>query len=145
MRIGGIYRTTNPTLTDGQWTDLAIDESGALRTSAAPSAAGSLSNAATLTGLRINTAATGDITLVSATASQTTKVYRFRLTAAAATNVSIKDGAGTVLEIIQFPAAGAIVLDLSTRPYWTTTVNTAFIINQSAAVAIEGRMDYIKS
>ncbi len=141
-----IYVAATPTLADGQQTPLYLDATGALRTNAAPSASGSLAPATALTSVRISTAvAATDVTLVTATAAQTTKVHRFRLTCSAATNVSIKDGAATVLELIHLPAAGQYILDLSDRPYWTTTANTAFIINQTAATALEGRVDYIKS
>lgn len=99
-----------------------------------------------LTTLRItNAAASGNTTLVTATASQTTRVHRMRLSVAGATIVQILDGA-TVLEVFNFAGNGGnVVLDLSDRPYYTTTANTALVLNSSAAVQVDGRLEYIKS
>jgi hypothetical protein len=140
MGIQGIYRATNPVLGDGDQTQIRVDSSGRLLTGTA-----SPLSTSDLTAARISFGATGDQTIVTATAAQATKVYRIRLTVAGATNISIKDGAATTLEIIQFPAAGMLILDFNTRPYWTTTANTAFILNSSAAVQVEGRVEYLKS
>jgi hypothetical protein len=135
-----IYRAATPTLGDGDQIQPRVDSMGRLITATA-----SPLSTSDLTAARISFSATGDQTIVSATASQTTRVYRLRLTVAGATNISIKDGAASTLEIIQFAAAGMLVLDFNTRPYWVTTANTAFILNSSAAVAVEGRIEYIKS
>lgn len=140
MGIQVLYKATAPTLGDGDQTQLRCDSAGRLLTGTA-----SPLSTNDLTAARISFSATGDQTIVTATAAQTTRVYRLRLSVAGATNISMKDGAGTTLEIIQFAAAGMIVLDFNTRPYWTTSVNTAFILNSSAAVAVEGRIEYIKS
>lgn len=135
----GIYRVTNPVLGDGDQTQWRVDNAGRLMTATA-----SPLSVNDLTAARITFAATGDQTIVSATASQTTRIYRLRLTVAGLTNITVKDGA-TTLEVIQFPAAGMLILDFNTRPYWVTSANSAFILNSSAAVAVEGRVEYLKS
>lgn len=98
-----------------------------------------------MTGLRINTAALGDTALVSATASHTTRVHALRLNVAGAVIVQIRDGA-TVLEVFNFGAAGGSAqLEFRDRPYYVGTVNTALNINLSAAVQVDGRIEYVKS
>ena len=98
-----------------------------------------------LTGLRINVAASGDTALVAGVGGQTTRVYRMRLSVAGAVVVQIKDGA-TVLEVFNFPAAGgSVILDLSDRPYYRTAVAAALNINLSAAVQVDGRLEFVQS
>jgi hypothetical protein len=84
--------------------------------------------------------------LVSATASQTTRVHRIVATADAACDIELRDGsAGTVLRKLHFPAAGAYVLDFNARPWAKTTANTALFWARSAAVACTIEIDYVKS
>lgn len=98
-----------------------------------------------LTGLRINTAAGGDTPLVAAVAGQTTRVHSLRLSVAGAVIVQIRDGA-TVLEVFNFAGVGgAVVLDFRSRPWYKTTANTALNINLSAAVQVDGRVEYVTS
>lgn len=98
-----------------------------------------------LTGLRINTAASGDTALVAAVAGQTTRVHSLRLSVAGAVIVQIKNGA-TVLEVFNFAGVGgALVLDFRSRPWYLTTANTALNINLSAAVQVDGRIEYVTS
>lgn len=94
--------------------------------------------------LRINNAATlGDTVLVAAIASRKTRVYSLRLSVAGATIVQIKDGAGTVLEVFNFAGAGGgAMLDLRELPYYTGTANTALIMSSSAAVQVDGQLEY---
>lgn len=107
---------------------------------------GFTAGAAALTRVKIDTASSGDITLVSATSSQTTKLYRMLLVAAGATTITVKDGAGTTLTgAMTLSAGGAIVLDYSGEPWFTTSSNTALIIANANAVQISGAAYYIKS
>ena len=140
----GVFRSANATLSDGQQSFPALDSTGAMRVNDGGTAANTVSPSTALTGQRITFNATADQTIVAATAAQTTKAHRLRLSIAGATNISIKDGA-TVLEVFQFAGAGALILDFSERPYYVTTANTAFVIASSALVAVEGRIDFVKS
>jgi hypothetical protein len=93
--------------------------------------------------LRINNAAAlGDTTLVAAVAGQKTRVYGVRLNAAAPTTVQLKDGAGTVLEVFNLVAGVPYILELREQPYYTGSVNTAFILNSSLAVQVDGELEY---
>lgn len=73
--------------------------------------------------------------LVAATASQTTRVHQIVASAAGATTLEFKDGSGgTTLFTLEFPAAGAYVLDFTERPYLKTSANTALHVISSNAV-----------
>ena len=162
----------DPAYTEGQDAPLSQTREGYLRVLSKPAVAGagtaeaasrvtlasddpavallgtgpSLRATSDLTGLRINNAAaSGDTALVSATASQTTRVHRMKLSVAGACIVQIRDGA-TVLEAFNFAGVGGgIVLDFSERPWYITTANTALNLNVSVAVQVDGRLEYVKS
>lgn len=137
----GIYRASPVTLVDGQQSQPAIDSAGRLITATA-----SPLTSSDLTQTRITFNATTEQTIVAATAAQTTRVYRFRVSTAGAANITVRDGvAGTILEVLQFPAAGFLILDFNTRPYWVTSTNAALTLQSSTAVQIEGRIEFVKS
>jgi hypothetical protein len=93
-----------------------------------------------------SSSSSGEVSLVTATASQTTRVYKAVVTAAAATVIEIRDGAaGTALWTIEFPAAGAYVFDFDPRPWAKTTANTALIRNSTVATKVTIAFWYIKS
>lgn len=84
--------------------------------------------------------------LVSATASQTTRVHRMVITAAAATVIELRDGTGgTALWTVEFPAAGAYTFDFDPRPWAKTTANTALIMNSTVATKVTIALWYVKS
>lgn len=85
-----------------------------------------------------------DIQIVSGTASQTTRVHRMRITAAGSVVMSIKDGT-TVLEVINLIAGVPFILNLSDRPYYKTTVATALNYALSAAIQVNGVVEYRKN
>ncbi len=98
-----------------------------------------------LTPLRINTAASGVTQLVAAASGQTTRVHRMKLSVAGAVIVQIRNGA-TVLEVFNFAGAGGnVILDFDGNPWYETSANTALNINLSAAVQVDGRVEYITS
>lgn len=102
--------------------------------------------AAALTGASISASSSGDNTLVSGTASQTVRVHRLLLVAAADCTITFKDGASTSLTgAITLKAGGAIVLDLSADPWFVTSSGNGFVANLSGAVQISGRIYYTKS
>lgn len=92
-----------------------------------------------------NAAATGDTVVVAAVAGQSVRAYGMRLSVAGATIVSIKDGAGTVLEVFNFAGVGGgVVLDLREDTFYETSGGNAFIINSSAPVQVDGRLEYFQ-
>jgi len=85
----------------------------------------------------------GSTPLLAATPGQTNRVHGLRLSVAGAVVVSILDGA-TLLERFNFAGnGGGIVLDLREKPYYTGSVNTALNISLSAAVQVDGRLEYV--
>lgn len=83
--------------------------------------------------------------LVAATILQTTKGYRMVVTAAAATTFDFLDGSGgAALYTLEFPAAGAYVLDLEERPYFKGTANTALFVKSSNAVKTTVALSYVQ-
>lgn len=93
------------------------------------------------TQVRINNSAGTSTTLVAAVAGKVVRVYALRLSPAAATIVNLQDGAGAILEVFNFPAAGTYVLDLREETYYTTTAGNALVMN-STAVQVDGRLEY---
>lgn len=92
--------------------------------------------------LRINTAASGDTTLVAAAVGLRCRVHALRLSVAGAVIVTIKAGS-TVLEVFDFAAAGTMApLELRFQPYYVTAENEAMVINLSGAVQCNGRLEY---
>lgn len=85
-----------------------------------------------------NSAASGDSNLVAAATGKSVRVYGLRLDAAAACIVQIKDGAGTVLEVFNFAAAGRQMLPQRELPYYATTAGNALVMNVSGAVQVDG-------
>lgn len=84
--------------------------------------------------------------MITATASQTSRIHRMTITAAAATVVEIRDGAsGTPLKTIEFPAAGAFVFDFSERPYVKSSTNTKLVRNSTVATKVTIDFEYVKS
>lgn len=70
-------------------------------------------------------------------AAVTTRVHRMRVTAAGAATVTFLDGSGgAVLFTLEFPAAGAYVLDFSERPYFKSSANKAIVLSSSTAVKV---------
>jgi len=90
-----------------------------------------------------NAAAAGDTTVVAAVAGRSVRVYGLRLSVAGACVVQIKDGAGIVLEQFNFAGAGGGVrLKLRGTPFYIGTQGNALIVNSSAAVQVDGELEY---
>lgn len=134
-------------LSSGSVINVSKDIVGALATGAGTTAvAFSPANVTPLTGTAITFAASGDNTVIAAVASQTTKVFSIFFTVAGATTITIKNGAGASLTgAMTLSTGGSFTLDMNTMPWFTTSVNTAFIINSSAAVQVSGRVYSITS
>jgi hypothetical protein len=82
--------------------------------------------------------------LVSATASQTTRVHRAVISCAGACLVELLDGT-TNAKTIRFPGAGVAILDFAAEPWVITSVNTALQFKTSAAVQVDVDVEYVKS
>lgn len=90
----------------------------------------------------VNKAAAATTDLIAAVAGQKVRAYALRLNVAGAVVVSILDGA-TLLERFNFGAAGdGVYLDLREMPYYVTTAGNALRITLSAAVQVDGVVEY---
>ena len=103
--------------------------------------------AANLTSVAINAASSGDNSLVTATASQTTRVYKFFMVNAGATDVNVKFRSATTDFHPASPLkpGGSFTLDFDGEPWFVTAANEALNLNLSAAVQVSGRAYYTKS
>ncbi len=92
----------------------------------------------------INCAASGDNTLVAAVAAQKIRVWGFFLKVAGAVNMKFKNGAGTDFHpALPFVVNGdGWVEDLQGEALFECAVNTALILNLSAAVQVSGYLYY---
>jgi hypothetical protein len=98
-----------------------------------------------LSSLAVAFSSTAEQPVIAASSGKTTSVYRLRLYTKGATDITVRSAmGGAVIEVIPFVAAGALVLDFSDRPYWTTAVGGALTLQSSAAVQVSGRVDYVQ-
>jgi len=87
----------------------------------------------------INSAAGGDITVVSAVTGQIVRVYKLVLNSITATAITPKDGASTALSgPLEFGATDTRHWPNDGQPWYKTSSGNAFIINSSAAVQVSG-------
>jgi hypothetical protein len=95
---------------------------------------------AKITGLHFGEAvdsAAGDTVLIPGVAGQSIAVDQFRISAAGAVTVLIKDGAGITLDAYVFAGAGsAPPLPNSGVPWYLTTPGNGLVLNLSAAVQV---------
>lgn len=107
-------------------------------------------NAKTTTSLSsatINTASTGDQTIIAGSGSQTIRVMRLIMTVSAATNLIFKNGASGFAwtGAMSMTANGSIVLDYTGEPWYVTSTANGFIINQSGTAQMSGTIWYTQS
>ncbi len=96
----------------------------------------------------INTASSGDVTIVSGVTGQTVRVLEMVFTAHAATNVTFKDGTTALTGPMELTAAGAsfnFFLVASGAPHFITSKGNGFVINNSNAVQLSGYLLYTQS
>lgn len=97
-----------------------------------------------LTQVAIATTTSGDQTIISATAAQTSRIHKLVLTGSGATVLSIKSAA-SVRATLRFMGAWSLVLDFQGEPHFVTGTNEAFILSPSTTINIDGWADYEKS
>lgn len=99
----------------------------------------------TLTYGIANITTSGDTTLVSATASQTTRLHSLYCTIDGATVVTLKSATTAISATFRFPASGGFI-NWAYGPYWRvkTAANEALVFNSSAAVNANCNFTYVK-
>jgi hypothetical protein len=104
-------------------------------------------NPTDLTEVAINIAASGDNSIVAATAAQIIRVWAFWLKInGSGTGVSLKfrSAANDLHPAIPFNDKDGWVMGFMSRPWFTCTVAEALQINLSAAIQVSGRLYYTK-
>ena len=130
----------DPAVTSLQLIDNAMAAATPIRTRPGMPTTQGLTNAA------IDIASSGDNTIVSATASQTTRVFRLALIVDAAVDIIVKTGSTALTGTLRFKSPGAsLILDFDGEPHFITGSNEAFILNLSAAISVDGWIQYEKS
>lgn len=99
---------------------------------------------ATLTRATVSITTATDTTIVSATASQTTRLHRFSLSVSGACTLTWKS-ASTTLWAKDFPSAADWSETFSELAYIETAANEALVLTTSAAVTVKGVVAYKKS
>ena len=99
---------------------------------------------ATLTRATVNITTATDTTIVSATASQTTRLHRFSLSISGACTLTWKS-ATTTLWAKDFPSAADWSEPFSELAYVETAANEALVLTTSAAVTVKGVVAYKRS
>lgn len=97
-----------------------------------------------LTAAVINISTATTTAIVSATASQTTRVHRVRLNVAGAQQITVQS-ASTTREVLNFTASGMLVYDFDSRPWYTTATNEALNFVTTTTAQVNGVVEYIKS
>ena len=95
-------------------------------------------NVSVLTAVVIDSAAGGDIILKAATPGLVTKLYRILFVVGGSTSIMYKDGVTEISGPFPFTAGGGMVLDFLQDPWYQTSLNSALILNSSAAVQVSG-------
>ena len=97
-----------------------------------------------LTNASLSFATLGDNTLVSATVSQTIRVFRLVLVVEGDVGVKLMTGVTNLTGVMKLKDGGSIILDFDGEPWFVTGSNEAFIANLDAAVNVRGFIQYVK-
>lgn len=96
-----------------------------------------------LLSVAIDDAASGDTTIISATAGRKITIFRLWLWSNGTVTATLKDGASTNLAgPMALVAQNFIKFDHEDDPWFTLTAGNAFIINLGAAIQVSGRVYY---
>ena len=91
-------------------------------------------------------ATSGDATIIAGVANQTIRVFAWWFSVGGAVNVTWKDGTVPFHPAIPLTALGASwSQDPMGRPWLTTTLGNALVLNLSANVQVSGRLYYTQS
>lgn len=101
---------------------------------------------ARFSSVNINSATSGDNSLITGTTGQTIRIFGLFIGSTGAQTWKFKSSTATDLMPF-FPAAagGNLVLPITGEPYYITTTGETLYINQSTSVQISGRVFYVKS
>lgn len=102
-----------------------------------------------LTEAAINFANTGDNTIVAGVIGSGIYVFKYFLVVTSATVLTFWDGSSVSGNQLTGPisliANEAMVFTFDTRPWYSTTVGNAFVINASNGAQVSGRVYYLQA
>ncbi|MCG8442269.1 MAG: hypothetical protein MI723_10720, partial [Caulobacterales bacterium] len=132
-------------LPDGAAADATLVTRASETTAAGVLAALGLAPAKALTSTPVSASASGDNTLVAGAVGETARVHRLIMMPAGDVSAGIKAGATTLLEPMPLLANQGLVLEYSREPYFVGGDNEAIVLTLSAAVAVTGMIEYVRS
>lgn len=95
-----------------------------------------------LTAAAISVNATGATALVAGVSLMKVRVFRIAFVVTAATTVTLQDGTTNLSGPIPLGANGAVTLDNSGDPWFTTSLGNAFNLSSAVATQISGMLYY---
>ena len=98
-----------------------------------------------LTNAAVSIAGLGQQALVTATASQTTRVFRLVLVFHSASTAKFQTASTDLTGAMQFRADDKLILDFDGEPWFVTGSNEAFNINLGSSITLTGFIQYEKS
>ena len=99
-----------------------------------------------LTDVAVNFSSTGDNVIVSSTSNTTIKVYRVLILCNSGATVTLKNGTGTSLTgPMTCLTGGSFLFDSASIPYFVTTANNGFIVNQTGSAQLTGFVQYLQN
>lgn len=98
-----------------------------------------------LTNAAVSISGTGQQALVSATASQTTRVFRIMLVFHSDSTAKFQTASTDLTGAMQFRAEDKFVLDYDGEPWFVTGANEAFNLNLGSNIVVTGFIQYEKS
>ncbi len=101
--------------------------------------------ASALSETKVDIASATTTELISASSGQTGRLQRIMLVAAAAVNVTFKDGSTALTGAIALAAGVPFVLDYSGEPWFTTSANSALNLVTDGGAQVSGRAYWTKS
>jgi hypothetical protein len=148
--------TTNPLITQlGDGTDTAnVDSSGNLLVSLGTLLSATTGDhvgigpvvpgAGTLSYALVDTATSGDQTIISGTGGQTIKIHSIEYWMNADNNIIVKCASTTKVPVQNFLANTGVMRGTQADPYWSCADGEAFILNLSASQQVSGGVWYVQ-
>ena len=98
-----------------------------------------------LTNAAISISGSGQQVLVSATASQTTRVFRLMLVFHSDSTATLQSASTNLTGAMQFRADDKLILDFDGEPWFVTASNEAFNVNLGSSITLTGFIQYEKT
>ena len=98
-----------------------------------------------LTNVAVSISGSGAQALISATASQTSRVFRLMLVFHSDSTAKFQSASTDLTGAMQFRTDDKLILDYDGEPWFVTAANEAFNINLGTSITVTGFIQYEKS